>query len=156
MKFLEFVDQKERKAKKHLELVKEMLEQSGFRITDKLGNHNDPYIYVFSPDANLSFDGVRIYEIGGGLAYRVQKEATTHPYGKAYPIPIEQMFEDLMGDDMKDEEVGKEIIKSVVSEMKDFFRKSVDAEENPDTRKDPLDQTFMKTSVTDYSNSIYK
>lgn len=153
--FSDFVDRKERTSRKHLELVKQMLEQSGFRIVDKMKTRNEPHLFVFNPQNNLSFDGVRVYEIGGDIAYRIQKEATTEPFGKAYPIPVEKMFEDLMGeDDMDDEQIGKEIIKSVISELKEFFEKSYDAERKGPPAQDPLGKVHMRTSGTDYANNV--
>lgn len=152
--FNEFIDKKTRKAKKHLSLIKKMLEQGGFQVTDKLDEREDPYIFVFNPNNNLSFDGVRVYEIGDEIAYRIQKEARTHPFGKAYPIPIEQMFEDLLGEDMDDSKIGKEIIKSVVNELKEFFDKSYQAEKKGPPKEDPLDKIHTRTTGTDYSNQV--
>jgi len=153
--FYEFVDAKQRKAKKHLELVKQLLERGGFQIVDKLEERNDPYIFVFNPEGNLSFEGVRIYEIGGDIAYRIQKEADTHPYGKAYSIPIEKMFNDLLGEDeMNDEKMAEEIAKSVIGEVKDFFKKSYDAEKKGPPQLDPLGQVHMRSTGTDYANQV--
>ncbi len=154
--FREFVDSKQRSTRKHLNLVKKIFEKEGFRINDKLGERDDPHIFVFNPDRNLSFDGIRVYEIGGDVAYRVQKESETHPFGKAYPLKIEKMFDDLQGEeDMDDNKIGQEIIKSVTSEIKDFFEKSFKAEkEGPDKGYDPLGQVHMRTTGTDYGDKV--
>ena len=155
--YTEFVDSKQRATRKHLNLVKKIFEKEGFRISDKLGEREDPHIFVFNPDKNLSFDGIRVYEIAGDVAYRVQKEVETHPFGKAYPLPIEKMFDDLQGEeDMDEEKIGQEIIKSIVSEVKDFFEKSYKAEkEGPDQGYDPLGQVHMRTTGTDYGSKVH-
>ncbi len=154
--FVEFVDSKQRSAQKHLNIVKKIFEKEGFRISDQLGERNDPHIFIFNPDKNLSFDGIRIYEIGGDVAFRVQKESETHPFGKAYPLPIEKMFDDLQGEeDMDENKIGEEIMKSVISEIKDFFEKSYKAEkEGPDNGYDPLGQVHQRTNGTDYGDKV--
>jgi len=153
--FYEFVDSKKRKARKHLDLVKQLLERGGFQVVDKLEERNEPHIFVFNPEGNLTFEGIRIYEIGGEIAYRIQKEPHTHPYGKAYSIPIEDMFNDLLGeDDIDDKKMGKEIAEAVVSEIKDFFKQSYEAEKKGPPRVDPLGQVNMRSTGTDYANKV--
>ena len=153
--FHEFVDSKQRKAKKHLEIVSKLLEENGFRIVNKLDERDEPHIFVYGQEENLSFDGIRIYEIGGDIAYRIQKEAHTHPYGKAYSIPIEKMFDDLLGEeDMTDEIMGKEIAQSVTSEIKDFFKQSYEAERKGPPEIDPLGKVNMRSTGTDYANQV--
>lgn len=155
MDFYEFVDAQQRRAKKHLKIIKEILEQADLQVVDKLEERKDPYIFVFSPHKNLSFEGVRIYEVGGELAYRIQKEPDTHPYGKAYVLPVEEMFNDLLGEEgMNDKKIAKEISESIVKELKDFFKKSYEAENSGPPREDPLDQVNMRSTGTDYSNKV--
>jgi hypothetical protein len=153
--FHEFVDAKQRKAKQHLELVKQLLERGGFQVIDKLEEREEPYIFIFNPEGNLSFEGIRVYEIGGDIAYRIQKESHTHPFGKAYSIPIEKMFDDLLGeDDMDDQKMGEEIAQSVVSEIRDFFEKSYEAEKKGPPSLDPIGQVNMRSTGTDYANKV--
>lgn len=128
---------KDREARKQLGLVRAVLEQSGFRVLDKLNDRDDPYIFVSSPNSNLSFAGIRIYKIGDEIAYRVQKEDDTQPFGNAYSLDIEEMYEDLLGEDMDDEEIGKEIITAIGKEIEDFFKRSLEAEEKEDGRHTP-------------------
>ena len=146
MKFNEFVEAKERVKKKRLAIVKKMLEASGLNVIDKTNNKNDEaFIYVYNSGKNLPFDGIRVYEIAGQFAYRVQKEVDTQPYGKAYSISIESMFEDLLGEDMPDEKIGHEIIRSVVNEIKDFFDRSYEAEQH-ERPADPLNRVVDRSS----------
>lgn len=126
--FLEFIDRKQRDAKKHLDLIERLLKQNGMQATQHL-DEDDPYVFVKSPGQKLSFDGIRIYEIGQMVAYRIQKEEKTHPYGKAYLLDIEDMFNDFMGENMEEEEAGNKVIESVVEEIKKFFDKSAKAEQ---------------------------
>lgn len=125
--FLEFIDRKQRSAKKHLDLIERLLKKGGMQVQAYL-EEEEPYVFVKSPSKNLSFDGIRIYEIGQMIAYRIQKEEKTHPYGKAYMLDIEDMFNDFMGENMGEDEAGNKVIESVVQEVKKFFTKSEEAE----------------------------
>lgn len=157
--FIEFVDKKEREAKKHLKIVKKLLESQGMKVADHL-KEDDPYIFVSNPGQNITFDGIRLYKIGSQLAFRIQKEEKTHPFGKAYPLPIEDMFNDLMSDHHKPEVAGKKVIEAVTEEVKRFFIKSAEAEKdlrgaeiggNPD----PMNRIAIRSTGTDYSNMVY-
>ncbi len=159
--FREFVDKKVRRSKKELSTVKKVLESSNMKVTD-FTDEEEPYIFVYSPDDGLSFDGVRIYKIGDSLAFRVQREAKTHPYGKAYSIDVKKMWEDLLSDKMDEEKAGKEIMKSVIEELRNFFKKSAHAErdlrasEIDKERGNSLGRVVIGSTGTDYSNMIGK
>lgn len=155
--FNEFVDKQTRKAQKHLSLMKKMFETNSMKVKDNLEGYGEeePYIYVYNKDNDLSFEGVRIYEIGGKIVYRVQKEFDTHPYGRAYELDIVEMYDDLMNDKKKEEEIGKEIVKSVVNEIKGFFDRSAKFEkQQPMISASPLDKAYMRSTGTDYSNKV--
>lgn len=126
--FLEFVDRKQREAVKHLSLIEKLMLKSGMKV-DSFLEEDEPYVFVRSPDHRLSFDGVRIYEIAGMIAYRVQRELKTQPYGKAYLLDVEDMFNDFMSEKMKEEEAGQKVVESVISEIKKFFERSAEAEQ---------------------------
>ena len=157
--FVEFVDKKKRKSKKQLGLITQMLKKEGLII----GNHleeDDPYVFLKSTNSGLSFDGIRIYKIGSDIAYRVQKEETTHPYGKAYALDVEGMYHDLLSDNMNEDKAAKEVIKSVIQELKTFFNKSLDAEKelqigDYDKKGDPMGRILAKNTGTDYSNMVH-
>jgi hypothetical protein len=150
--FLEFVDRKERESRRHLKITLKALKESGLHTYDHI-DHEDSYIFVKSSNKDLPFEGIRIYEIGNSLAYRVQKEKDTEPFGKAYELNLEEMFNDLMGENMKKEQAGKEVIKGVNKEIKEFFSKSAKAqaavEEMGESK--PL---VVKTGGTDYSGMV--
>lgn len=161
--FGEFVDKKKRESIDQLQVVKQMLEKSGLRVDNFLetDSRDDPYIYCFSPSRNGSFDGIRIYKIGNQLAFRVQKEAKTHPYGSAYPLPIEEMFHDFLSDeDVDQRKAGKKVMESVVKEIRKFFEKSVEAEKEErdkiiDQGKESQGNVLIKTTGTDYSALVH-
>ena len=79
--FLEFVERKQRESLKHLKLIANMLEND-FSISKFLEN-KDPYIFVKVPKENksLSFSGLRIYEIGDCMAFRIQQDSDTERNG---------------------------------------------------------------------------
>lgn len=155
--FLEYITQEKRRDKKELKTLKKVLEND-FKVKAFLED-SDPYIFVKSNE-NTSFGGIRIYKIGNKVAYRVQQEEDTHPYGKAYLINVEDIFSDLISD-MKDEiKAGTELMKIISEDIKSFFNKSLDAEKGLDkeldsNRDDPLGKVIINTQGTDYSNLIF-
>lgn len=159
--FGDFVDKKKRESIRQLKLMQQVLEQGGLKVENFLNSKDDsePYIFCYAPSRNGGFDGVRIYKIGSELAFRIQKESKTHPYGSAYSLPIESMFSDFLSDDGVDEaKAGKKIIESVGKELKKFFERSVEAERND--RQMDLDSmsggsVLVRTTGTDYSALIY-
>lgn len=152
--FLEFTDKKERQAKRHLKIIKKLLESRGMKVADHLKDE-DPYIFMFNPSENVSFGGIRIYQIGSQIAYRIQKEEHTHPFGKAYPLDIEEMFHDLMSDYHKPEEAGKKVVEAVIEEVKDFFAQSADAENELRSAEFDNGKIMMSSMGSDYSNMVY-
>ena len=153
MQFLEFIDRKQREGKKHLKLIEKVLRKGGMEVYSHLEDE-DPYVFVKSTNDKLSFDGIRIYEIGDMITYRVQKEEKTHPYGKAYLLDIEDMFNDYMSENMKEEEAGKHVMKSLVEELKKFFSKSAKAEQELKNSDQAGTGLIIKSGGTDYSNTI--
>lgn len=154
IQFLEFVDRKQREAKKHLKLIERLLRKGGMQVYPHLEDEEQPYIFVKSPNHKLSFDGLRVYEIGEMIAYRIQKEEKTHPYGKSYLLDIEDMFNDFMSENMEEDEAGEKVIESVVEELKKFFTKSSKAEqEMRDSGQDGAG-LIIKTGGTDYSSTV--
>lgn len=146
--FFEFIDRKQRESKKHLNLIEKLLQKGGLSISSHLENEN-PYIFVKSPSNKLSFDGIRVYEIGGMIAYRVQREQNTQPYGKAYILDLEDMFNDFMSENMKEEEAGNKVIESVALELKKFFDRSEEAEQELLDSDDK--NIIVKSAGTDFS-----
>lgn len=151
--FLEFVDRKQREGKKHLKLIERLLRKGGMQVYPHIENEEQPYIFV-KGTPKLSFEGLRIYEIGEMIAYRIQKQEKTEPYGKSYMLDIEEMFNDFMSENMKEDEAGHKVIESVVEEIKKFFQKSEKAElELKDSGQDD-NGLVMKTGGTDYSSTV--
>jgi hypothetical protein len=151
--FMEFVDRKQREAIDHLELIEKIFKKTDMEVKPHLDDEN-PYIYIKSPDKKLSFEGIRIYQIGDMIAYRVQKQEKTEPYGKTYSLNIEDMFNDFMSENMSEDDATEKVMKSIVDEIKKFFRKSAQAEEEIRTGdKDGLG-LIVKTGGTDYSSTV--
>lgn len=150
--FLEFVDRKERESRKHLELVEKALKNAGL-IIENFIDQDDSYIFVNNTNPDAPFGGIRIYEIGNNLAFRVQKEKDTEPYGKSYLIDLEEMFNDFMSENIEEEKAGKEVIESLVNEIKQFFDRSAKAEEEI-SGKEKEKTIILKTGGTDYSGMV--
>lgn len=158
--FGEFVDKKKREAFRQLRLMQKLLITKGFRVENFLNEDSrDPYIFCANPMKNTSFDGVRIYKIGDILAFRIQKESETHPYGNAYQIKIEEMFDDLMTEeDIDEKEAGKRVIEAVANEIRKFFKKTEEAEQEEREKSGSVgrgDSIDVRTTPSDYSSLIY-
>lgn len=158
-RFVEFVDKNSRKARKHLEILRKVFEKEGFP-TVSYTEDEEPYIFVKNPTNNLSFNGIRIYKIGDIIAYRTQREEATHPYGKAYSLDIEDIFNDFIADDMKEKEAGKEVIKAIIKEVNNFFSKSAEAEDKLANgyfdKSISIDKSLTeKPGTVDYSVKVY-
>lgn len=158
-KFREFVDKKARQSKRQLGILKSVLEQNGMAVKDFI-EEEEPYIFLKNPNGGTQFDGVRIYKIGDDICYRVQNEDRTHPYGKAYALEVEDMFNDLISDDEYDHaKAGQEIMKGLAEELRDFFTKSAQAEKELrageyDQNSDPLGKVIISPMGTDYSSKV--
>jgi len=158
-KFIEFIDKHQRESKKQLGILKKLFEMQDYKVSDHIKDE-DPFIFVHSP-VSLTFEGIRIYKIGDQLAFRVQKEEDTHPFGRAYPIDIEDMFDDLMSEMHNPDKAGKEVAKAVISEIKRFFEKSSEAEKELRSIQvdpaDPFGRVIMRGNDvgTDYANMNY-
>lgn len=157
--FMEFVDRKEREGKRHLKILDKLFQSQGFDTREHTSNE-DPYLYVVNPTKNASFDGIRIYKIGSTLAFRIQKEEKTHPFGKAYQLDVEDMFQDLLTDHHKPEEAGKALVKSLAEEVKLFFKQQAKAENELKASfigadpKDPFARIVIRAMGGDYSNMV--
>lgn len=158
--FGEYLDKKHREARKQLGIIKEVLQKGGMKVLDhREGESNDPYIFLFNPTSESDFKGVRIYKIGEKLAFRIQREEKTFPYGKAYSLNVSKLFNDLISDDIKEEVAGKMVIEMVVKEMKRFFTDSQKAQEKIQTQDlstngDPLGKVLIQSPGSDYDASM--
>jgi len=150
--FLEFVDRKNRESKHHLHIISKALASAEFDVVNYI-NQDDSHIFVRNNSDSAPFEGIRIYEVGDALAYRVQKEQETQPYGKAYLIDLEEMFNDFMSENMNKEKAGRKVIKSLSEEINEFFARSTKAQTAIDgTEKEKV--VILKTGGTDYSGTV--
>lgn len=150
--FLEFLDRRHREARRKLRLVKKLLEKGDLKVSSHLDDE-EPFLYVSSPENGSNFGGIRIYEIGGLIAYKIQRNEDTHPYGDAYLLDFEEMFHDFMTETDSEEKAGKQVIKSAINEIKKFFKKSTEAESEL-LNKEPDSRVIMKTGGTDYASML--
>lgn len=155
--FTDFLDKKHRDMVHQLDLIKKVLDKHGMTTESFLHDEESPYIFCFSPSKGTSFDGIRLYKIGNEFAYRIQKEDKTHPYGKAYPLHIEEMFRDLLSEKDTDQKAaGMKVIDLLGKQIKKFFEKSLEAEQeerNVDNKS--AGNVMVSTTGTDYSSLVY-
>jgi hypothetical protein len=140
--FRDFYENKVRLAIKQLNIVAQVVEKAGFKVDHFLDEQFDePYCFVHNPNKNTSFQGVRMYKIGDKIAYRIQRENKTHPYGNAYTLDVELMFDDLMEEgEHKPEQVGQKVMEMVAKELRSFFEESADAEKQKDSKDSDKEQ----------------
>lgn len=150
------MDKKKREEIHQLNLIGKLLERNGMK-TDNFSDGEDPYIFCSDPAKNSVFNGVRIYKAGDQFAFRIQKERKTHPYGAAYPLPIEEMYDDFLSDEKTDElKAGKKVVEAVSNEIRRFFDKSAEAERK-EREKDSLNNgdVIARSIGSDYSTKIW-
>jgi hypothetical protein len=160
--FRDFYENKVRLTIKQLNIIAAVMEKAGFRVDHYLGEQfDDPYVYIYNPNQNTSFAGVRLYKIGDKIAYRVQRENKTHPYGMAYSLEVELMFDDLMEEgELKPEKIGEKVMEMVVKEIRAFFEESAEAEhgdEEQEKRDDGLGMVHIRNPLGgDYSSMVHE
>lgn len=127
MRFSAFLDKKTNKARKELGIVRDILSEGGIKVDDAT-KESDPFLFVPSTKQSLDFGGVRIYKIGSTVAYRIQNEKNSEPYGESYPLDLEGIFEDLISE-MDSEKAAKKVKEAVLEELKGFFESSLKAQD---------------------------
>jgi len=152
VRFSTFVDKKTNKARREREDVRDVLKEGGVKVEDFL-KEESPYLFVSSPKKGLNYGGIRVYKVGNSVAYRIQNEGKTEPYGKSYSLDIQGVFEDLVSD-MEPEKAAEETKKAVVEEITKFFEKSAAAQEELDSPEfDPHNKVMVVPGKsTDLSN----
>lgn len=157
--FLEFVNKRKRDGKKHLTILEKVFKHQKLAVKSFM-DEDTPYLYLIAPGDSVNFGGVRVYQVGDNIAYRVQKQEHTEPFGRPYLLDMDEMYEDFMMDDIKEEEAAKRIVQAVSDEMSRFFRKSKEAEQDFqdmqfDRQTDSMGKIILRPTGSDYSNSIY-
>lgn len=124
--FQNFVNKKSKVTRRQLGILEKVLKLGGFSTRSFIESEN-PYIFIKSTDDKLSFGGIRMYKIGEHIAFRVQNAESTHPYGKAYSIPVEELYNDIVSEEANEEHAAQEVMKSISQEIRNFFKKNVAA-----------------------------
>lgn len=135
--FNEFRERKDREGARHLRIVRRVLEEAGLTVDD-FTKEDDPYVYLHSNDGRATFGGVRIYPIGDSIAYRMQNDPEAHPYGKSYHLDVENIFNDLLSENDDENKAGKAVMEAIVEEFKNFFEKTLKAQEELDGEEDEI------------------
>ncbi len=157
--FLEFVNKRKRDGKKHLDILEQVFKRGNMHVKSFMDEDN-PYIYVVAPGEGIGFGGVRVYQVGDTIAYRIQKQENTEPYGRPYLLDLEEMYEDFMMDDVNESEAAKRVVQAVTDEVGRFFRKSKEAEDDFrdmqfDRQTDSMGKIILRPTGSDYANSVY-
>jgi hypothetical protein len=153
MKFSSFLDKKKKQTVNELKIIKDVLSQGDLKVED-FTEEEAPYLFVNSTEESLDFDGVRVYKVGSNMAYRIQREKKTEPYGTAYPLNLENMFGDLISD-MSEEKAAEDIKKAVIEEFKIFFKRSSEAQDEINSGIiDDSGRKLVSSGFGDISNSM--
>jgi hypothetical protein len=152
-KFFDYISRRLLSSKRKLRIIHKILEQENIKNKLSVKNTDDPHLFVYSTDDNCEFEGIRIYPIGRNIAFKIQNRSDTHPYGKAYLLDFENIFNTFMSDkDAEEEKAGKSVIKYFIEEIKEFFKLSAEAQNNTDKSDNKL---MMRNTGTDYSANVY-
>lgn len=158
--FLEFVNKRKRNGKRYLNILEKVFKHGNMAVKSFM-DEDVPYIFLLTPNENdQSFGGVRVYQIGDTIAYRVQKQENTEPFGRPYLLDLEEMYEDFMMDDIDEHEAAKRIIQAVNDELGRFFRKSKEAEDDFkglqfDEPSDGMGKIMLRPDGGDFANSVF-
>jgi len=155
MQFNEFVNHRERESRDHLKLIEKILKsgKDSLKVKSFL-SEDDPYLFVYAPNDNFTFEGIRVYPIGDIYAYKIQNAEDTQPFGKAYSLDLEKMFADHMSDNIESDEAAKRVSENVKREINRFFELTGKAEEELAGTK-PDSGYVLKTGGSDYSSLIF-
>jgi len=155
MQFNEFVNHRERESRDHLKLIEKILKsgKDSLKVKSFL-SEDDPYLFVYAPNDNFTFEGIRVYPIGDTYAYKIQNAEDTQPFGKAYSLDLEKMFADHMSDNIESDEAAKRVSENVKREISRFFELTGKAEEELAGTK-PDSGYVLKTGGSDYSSLIF-
>lgn len=155
MQFNEFVNHRERQNKENLQLIEKILKSGKNALKVKsFINEEDPYLFVYSPNDNFTFEGLRVYPIANSFCYRIQNAEDTQPFGKAYSLDLEKMFADYMADSTETDEAAKKVSESVKREIIKFFELTGKAEEELSGQKQDTGYV-LKTGGSDYSSLVF-
>jgi len=153
MRFSTFIDSKISKTREELEILKNVFNKANIKVEDFIKDH-EPYLFIPCLEENLDFGGIRIYKVGSNMAYRIQSESASEPYGGSYALNIEQMFEDLIAE-MDEEKAAEKINQAIVEEIQGFFKKSLEAQEElASSEYDPHNKIIFPRRIGDLSNSM--
>jgi len=155
MQFNEFVNHRERESRDFLKLIAKILKsgKDSLKVKSFL-SEDDPYLFVYAPNDNFTFEGIRVYPIGDTYAYKIQNAEDTQPFGKAYSLDLEKMFADHMSDNIESDEAAKRVSENVKREISRFFELTGKAEEELAGTK-PDSGYVLKTGGSDYSSLIF-
>lgn len=152
-KFFDYINRNVLGAKRKFKIISTILKQN--KIKNKMFlDVDDPFLFVYSTNPECDFEGVRIYSIGRNIAFKIQNRVDTHPYGKAYLLDFENIYNTFMSEKGSNEEkAGKKVIDILVDEMKKFFKMSADAQNKIEKGND--NKLMLRSGGTDYSSSVY-
>jgi hypothetical protein len=136
-----------------LKIVEKSLRKGKLHVYSHIED-DDPHLFVKANNKKLSFEGIRIYHIGDGIAYRVQKLEKTEPYGKSYALNVEEMYNDFMSENMDEKEAAEKVMEAMVNEIKKFFHHSAQAEDKLRTGQKDGVGMIVKTGGSDYSSTV--
>lgn len=152
-KFFDYINRKLLNSKRKLKIIHKILDQAKIKSKLRTKNTDDPHVFVYSTNDNCDFEGIRIYPIGRSIAFKIQNRSDTHPYGKAYLLDFENVYNTFMSEkDSEEEKAGSKVIKYFVEEIKKFFDVSAEAQNNVDKNDKKL---MFRNSGTDYSSNLY-
>ncbi len=164
--YFEYIDRTDDEVSRRLGLVKKALERGGFRTKDFIRKDQDPHIFVYCTPKTSTFEGIRFYLLGDILAFKVQKKVDTEPYGKAYTFSLQDMYDDMIlkyADNKDKNKAVKATIMKMAEEVREFFEKSKEAEEdlvqiqlsNIEDKSKDKEGIVVNTTGTDYASRVY-
>jgi len=158
----EFYNVLDDQKKTDLETLLRIFRSDGLKVHEFLDRKKDPYIYVFNPLNDLSFQGISVYKHGDILCYRPQRYQDSQPYGAAYLVKMQDIYDDLIYKEKEKSRALSVLCKKLCKDVRSFFRQSKGAEDSimKSQMRSPSDidgtgQIVIRNTGTDYSDKIY-
>lgn len=123
--FSDYLKSRNYSGRRKLAIFAEVMRRADLHVIPRFDGA-EPHLFVSrGPDRT----GVRIYEIGDRLAFRVQDLPDGEPHGRAFGIDVQRLFEEIIEeiDDKTPENAAWLLLGELGNAMKSFFADSIKA-----------------------------
>ncbi len=162
MYFKEFIEKQTHEYQKKLSLLYDTLKgQPKHDIFDHSDDRNNPYVFIRVKIKSETYDklsdlnlGVKVFNIGNKLVYRLQNGSFGHPIGPSKILEDREEIEDKIEQGMTEEEAYIDLFKNIPETILKFMEDVYQNIENSLDRRNPVkmdpatDRQLLNSIVT--------